>query len=220
VVWERQICRIGTTCGDHGLSTSRVDNVAFAMVLLTVHGDTASGPFLAQSGGFMPRRTDPERAHDYTVSVPRNASGPVDEWYSMLDTQPCNGDQVDDLLRQALDPVLHDLRALAGSVAPPRIEDADWTGDPRSPSAMLWSADGNGQGISVDRLASIAERIASAADQVQEWVIEELWGTSPTNWPVCPLHPDSHPLQATARGDRAWWACPRDNAAVVLIGSL
>jgi hypothetical protein len=43
----------------------------------------------------------------------------------------CNGDQVDDVLRQALDPVLHDLRAQAGSVTPPRIEDAGWTGDPR-----------------------------------------------------------------------------------------
>jgi protein-L-isoaspartate O-methyltransferase len=41
----------------------------FTPVLLTVHGDTASGRFLRQLGGFVPRRTDRARAHDYTVRV-------------------------------------------------------------------------------------------------------------------------------------------------------
>ncbi len=43
-----------------------------ALLLLDVHADhTATGRFLVQSGGFMPRRTDPGRAFDYTVPITR-----------------------------------------------------------------------------------------------------------------------------------------------------
>ncbi len=42
----------------------------FALLLLDVHEDGyAVGRFLAQSGGFMPRRTDPARPFDYTVPI-------------------------------------------------------------------------------------------------------------------------------------------------------
>ncbi|GAA1273327.1 methyltransferase domain-containing protein [Pseudonocardia aurantiaca] len=107
--------RIVATCGLDAVPQAWIDQTrdggkllvnvlgpwnAFAMVLLTVHGDTASGPFLAQSGGFMPRRTDPERAHDYTVAVQRVASGPVDEWYSMLDPQTLYTDPTFGLIAQ------------------------------------------------------------------------------------------------------------------------
>lgn len=42
----------------------------YALLLLDVHGDGhATGRFLDQSGGFMPRRTDPTRATDHTVPI-------------------------------------------------------------------------------------------------------------------------------------------------------
>lgn len=132
----------------------------------------------------------------------------------------CDDDRVDDALHQALAPVRLDLGAADGAVRLPTIEEQDWTGDPGRPSAMIWSADGTGRGVSVDRSASLAERVVSAADQLQEWMIEELWGSSPTNWPPCPWHPDSHPLRATVRADDAWWSCPRDGTPVARIGTL
>jgi methyltransferase of ATP-grasp peptide maturase system len=71
----------------------------FALVLLTVHGDTASGQFLAQTGGFMPRRTDPTRAHDYTITVHRDAAEPA-EGHSALDPQTLYTDATFGLIAQ------------------------------------------------------------------------------------------------------------------------
>lgn len=62
----------------------------FALVLLTVNDGTATGRFLAQSGGFMPRRIDPARAFDYTVRIPRTPEQP-DESHSQLDPQALQG---------------------------------------------------------------------------------------------------------------------------------
>lgn len=125
---------------------------------------------------------------------------------------------MDEVLRQAMEPVLRDLRGVA--LAPVRIEADDWTGDEEWPSAMLWSTDGSGTGVSVRRSAATAERVASVAEQVQEWAFEELWGHAPTNWPPCPSHPDNHPLTPAARGGQAVWLCPGDQAVVARIGAL
>jgi hypothetical protein len=125
---------------------------------------------------------------------------------------------VDEVLQQAMEPVLRDLRG--AGVAPPRIEDDDWTGDTDSASAMLRSPDGSGRGVYVSRLAPGFERVAAMADQVQEWAIEELWGQAPTNWPPCPPHPDSHPMSAAARGGAAVWECPVDETVIAPIGAL
>jgi hypothetical protein len=101
------------------------------------------------------------------------------------------------------------------------IEDRDWTGVPEKPGVIVWSPDGSGTGVSVWRSESEAERVASMADQVQEWAIEELWGDhASTNWPPCPHHPDSHPLEATVRDQSAVWVCPGDGQMVALIGAL
>lgn len=124
----------------------------------------------------------------------------------------------DEVLREALAPVLSDLGG--AGVALPRIEEADWTGDPGVPSAMLWSRDGSGTGISVRRSAPAYDRVATVADQVQGWVIEELWGSAPTNWPPCPHHPSNHPLAATTHDGTAVWACPLRGAVVAPIGGL
>ncbi|WP_286929706.1 MULTISPECIES: hypothetical protein [Aeromicrobium] len=126
---------------------------------------------------------------------------------------------MDDILSEAMAPVLRDL-ARSG-LTPPRIDESDWSGDPDHPSAMMWAPDGTGRGISVQRSAPEPERLASAADQVQEWAIESiLWGTAPTNWPQCPRHPAHHPLLASTSDTSAVWVCPTDRAVIGVIGSL
>lgn len=73
----------------------------FALVLLTVHGDSASGSFLAQTGGFMPRRIDPTRAADYTVRVSRTVEEPT-ESYSTVDPQALTNDSAIGLIAQSV----------------------------------------------------------------------------------------------------------------------
>ena len=125
---------------------------------------------------------------------------------------------MDELLRQAMEPILRDLRR--AGISPPRVEDDDWTSDPDGVSAMLWSLDGSGVGVCVSRSAPAYERIAVMADQVQEWAIEELWGQASTSWPECPHHPNGHPMKATTRGGVAVWACPADLKPVSEVGAL
>lgn len=124
---------------------------------------------------------------------------------------------VNEVLRQALDLVLRDIRSTG--VPEPDIRDDDWA-DEDSASGYLWSRDGSGVGVRVDLAAAEADRVAQVADQVQEWVIEELWGHAATNWPRCPDHPDSHPLQALARDRSAVWACPAEGTSFSPVGSL
>ena len=121
-------------------------------------------------------------------------------------------------LERALQPVLADLRATGAPV--PRIEDDDWTGDAGRPGALLWSPDGSGRGVAVHRDRPLAEQVVDAADQVQEWAVEELWRSAPTNWPRCSHHPTTHPLAARLQGGVAWWVCLHDGGAVSEVGSL
>jgi methyltransferase of ATP-grasp peptide maturase system len=73
----------------------------FALVLLTVHGDTASGRFQRQWGGFMPRRTDPTRAFDYSARVSRVAADPA-ESYGAVDPQALSDDSAFGLIAQSV----------------------------------------------------------------------------------------------------------------------
>lgn len=66
-----------------------------------------------------------------------------------------NGDQVDDVLHEALGPVMRDLDALGSSVRPVKLEERDWTDNPDRPSAMIRSTDGTAQGVAVDRSAPL-----------------------------------------------------------------
>ena len=126
---------------------------------------------------------------------------------------------VDAVLRQALEPILRDLKR--GGLDEPRVEDRDWTGNSETTSAMLWGLDGGGSGVSVSRSASSVERIADMADQVQEWAIEDqLWSAGATNWPRCPAHPNTHPLEAAAVNDKAVWICPMSREVVAPIGEV
>lgn len=125
---------------------------------------------------------------------------------------------VNDILSQALQPVLHDIKSTGAPT--PNVRDEDWADDPLMASAMLWSAEGSGTGISVDLRIPEHDRVMRVTDQVQEWVIEQLWGAAATNWPSCPNHPGGHPLAASTRESRAVWVCPTDGMPFSPIGSL
>jgi hypothetical protein len=101
------------------------------------------------------------------------------------------------------------------------VVDDGWTGDPGSAGAMLWSADGDhGSGVSVQVGGSRPEQVAQVADQVQDWVVDELWGSTATNWPPCPQHPTTHPLRAAVSDGAARWTCPRTGTPVAVVGAL
>ena len=86
---------------------------------------------------------------------------------------------------------------------------------------MLYAADHSGQGVSAMAAEPLPQRIASVADQVQEWAVEELCRTRrPATWPECTWHPGSHPMAAEVRDGRAVWTCPRSGHASGHIGSL
>ncbi|MGY1602889.1 hypothetical protein [Geodermatophilus sp. SYSU D00815] len=122
-------------------------------------------------------------------------------------------------LARALVPVVHDLTATGAPV--PRVVDDGWSDDPGTASAMLWSRDGtHGSGVGVRLGAPRHEQLVHVADQVQEWAFDELRGTAATNWPRCPHHPATHPLQAAVRDGAARWVCPRDGTAVAVVGGL
>lgn len=122
-----------------------------------------------------------------------------------------------DLLTTAMAPVLADLQATG--VPLPQVADTEWTDDDAATSAMLWSPQG-GSGIWIRLTDGEADRIAHAAEQVQEWAIEELWASSATNWPPCPKHPDTHPLAPAVHDGVATWACPKTGDPFVAIGTL
>jgi hypothetical protein len=124
---------------------------------------------------------------------------------------------VSELLRQSLVPVLRDVRT--SRMPEPDVRDGDWIEEPGFTSAWLCDA-GNRIGIRLRVAASEAERIAEVADQVQDWVIDELMGTSATNWPPCPTHPESHPLEVSTREHVAVWICPVDRTPISQIGAL
>ena len=126
---------------------------------------------------------------------------------------------MDIALNEALAPVLDDLRNSGGPV--PGVRDENWPSAAGQVTAMLRAADGSGQGVSAMTAEPLPQRIASVADQVQEWAVEELWRTGrPATWPECPWHQGSHPMAAEVRDGRAVWTCPRSGREADSIGSL
>lgn len=126
---------------------------------------------------------------------------------------------MDTALSEALTPVLRDLEH-SGALLPD-IRDEDWADSAERVSAMLYAPDGSGQGVSAIPGESLPARIASVADQVQEWAVEALWLAGRTaTWPECPEHPDAHPLTATVHDHRAVWVCPRTRHLISGVGQL
>jgi hypothetical protein len=126
---------------------------------------------------------------------------------------------MDQVLAEALAPVLRDL-ANSGSVVPDVRDDQRSDFEGRA-TAMLLSPGGWYQGVFAMTGEPLPQRIASVADQVQEWAVEELCSVArPTNWPQCPQHPESHPLSAVVWEGRAVWSCPRTGYEAAEIGKL
>jgi hypothetical protein len=112
-------------------------------------------------------------------------------------------------------------RDLAGSDAIfPMLAENDWDGSGIQVTAAVWWPEGGGRGIATLRAASLPERVAYLADQVQEAEVEALWkaGRSAV-WPHCPKHPNNHPLRAEVRDGVAVWACT-DSEVIAPIGEL
>jgi hypothetical protein len=121
-------------------------------------------------------------------------------------------------LVSALAPVLRDLAATASIELD--VSAGDW-GYEDGPSAMVSGPSGGSTGVAFMDGLTPAERIASVADQVQEIVIEELWhARRSATWPQCPLHPDSHPLEAIVIASRAVWRCPKSTEIIEELGAL
>ena len=67
-----------------------------------------------------------------------------------------------------------------------------------------------------------AARVVSLADQMQEIVIEQLWGRGDSaTWPECPDHPGGHPLKAAELDVFGpSWACPATGGPHFAVGSV
>jgi hypothetical protein len=126
--------------------------------------------------------------------------------------------RVEDALAVALAPVLRDIRATR--VPEPDIHDTDWLEDKQFISAVLESKDGTKRSVCMRKADKAPFQIAEIADQVQEWVIEELWSDGTTNWPQCPSHPKNHPMQAAVVGKTATWVCPTEWKPFTPVGNL
>lgn len=69
--------------------------------------------------------------------------------------------------------------------------------------------------------SSPSHELELIADRVHDWVVEELPGLHrPSDWPRCPLHPGTHPLQVRRDVDAVSWTCPRTGAALAAVGRL
>lgn len=120
---------------------------------------------------------------------------------------------------EALGLILSDLAA--GGVPLPRVDPTKWQTWEPSESVLLFAADGSGMGVWLDLTLAEDLALAHLADQVQDWVIEELARLGrPTNWPICAAHPGNHPRHAVVEHGRVVWACPLGATASSPIGEL
>lgn len=111
----------------------------------------------------------------------------------------------------------------------PAVDDpsssAGWT----AVSAWVRFAGGAGVGVHAHDPAlggdaeTPAQEAARAADTAHESVVEWMPGLGrATNWPACPEHPTTHPLQLAAGDDadpRPLWTCPLTGEVVGVLGS-
>lgn len=121
----------------------------------------------------------------------------------------------DGRLAQALAPVLDDLKASGIPLPVCRAGDQH---DESATQVILYSETGAGTGFYLSD-ESDSWQVARLADQVQDWVVEELWakGESPV-WPICLKDHGNHPLKPVSDGARSLWTCPRSGQVIAEIG--
>ncbi|MEV6410958.1 hypothetical protein [Kribbella sp. NPDC051718] len=122
-------------------------------------------------------------------------------------------------LANALEAVVRDLRNTGGIEL--RISDEPATSDPGYESVLLLSGRRSWTGLLAPIALTDDERLAHVADQIQEFVFEELARLGlPVTWPECPEHPASHPLTPVLTSGLPSWQCPRSGDTVAPIGQL
>jgi hypothetical protein len=124
------------------------------------------------------------------------------------------------VLRAALEPLLRDLAATRMPLPDVREEaheDRPW-------SVCGWIAEpgGFGQGVSVMRDSTPAERVRELAEQFQNWAVDVMAdaGESASEWPPCPEHDRRHGLMADVRDGTAIWVCLHPEHVIAPIGAL
>ncbi|WP_432941782.1 hypothetical protein ACQPXM_34315 [Kribbella sp. CA-253562] len=121
-------------------------------------------------------------------------------------------------LQAALDLVVRDL-ASTGGITLRVLDEAD--DDPLYESVWLLSGRRARTGLLAPRFLAADERVVHVADQVQEFVLEELGRLGmPATWPECPEHPESHPLEVRLADGGPSWVCPKAERTVARIGQL
>ena len=93
-----------------------------------------------------------------------------------------------EILDRSMRVVLHDITQTGAPE--PRVEDRAWHDDVHCESVWLWALDGSGVGVWIDLGLPPAEALAQLADQVQEWIIEELGRTPADELAALPNPPD------------------------------
>jgi hypothetical protein len=127
---------------------------------------------------------------------------------------------MEEIVLRALRPVEADLR-VTGHLRLRILDEPAGVDDPPYASCQLVGSYGFRTGVLVDRGASEPENVTWVADQVQEFVLEELSRNGRSaSWPTCPRHPNTHPLAAVLIEGTASWRCPKSLVVTAEIGSL
>jgi hypothetical protein len=122
-------------------------------------------------------------------------------------------------LEIALGLVVRDLRSTDGIT--PRLLEGPVDSDPAYESLWMLSGRSSRTGLLAPRDMAAPELLVHVADQVQEFVLEELGRLGlPATWPECPEHPGSHPLTPTLGSGGPHWVCPKSGDIVSAIGEL
>lgn len=123
------------------------------------------------------------------------------------------------VLHRAAAPLLADLAASGMSMPDIREEAHEY----REEAVCGWiqGPDG-GEGISVLLDSSPAEQVTELAEQLQNWVADQLHDAGrPPSWPASPQHPDPpHGLGPQVRDRRAVWVCWACSQVIWPIGEL
>ncbi len=115
--------------------------------------------------------------------------------------------------------VLHDLES--EGIAAPTITVPGRPGSPGQRTATVHSGDGTSTGIWAWESEPPNEQIVRLADHIQEWAVEWLAARArPATWPMCPAHPNSHPLRPVLADRAPVWVCPQTEAVISRIGEL